>query len=574
MVSGNRAELLKQLYQELKKQIRPTVIMERNVLESFLFGTCLEDAGFEAAETAFVALKESLSGWNEVRVSSPTELAEMMPQLPDPRGVAVRVKKVLNAIFEERYTFDLEDLRKMNLGTAFTKLEAIPGGTPFSTAYTAQASLGRHGIPVGNGEKKLLYVLGIISAQELEKREITGLNRSITKQQGREFMVLLHTLAAEFVLNPYGRKITEFLKSFAPDYKDRLVPRRAVKEENLQETPPLPVVRGSRTYSKKELAEYLKKEILEEDAQLDQSEVLTETAESSENLESEENGEGKKKPGRRGRRSHKKSERENIVEVSEEMTPEVPVKTRRKRRTKKEISSTEYEPEVSEKTSLDVLDQEEKIRKPRKRKSEKEDVSGKQSAEKEQEASPLKKEMITKTRKPEENITDPVKIPEKKTRKKRVSQAEKEEKSTENVSSEKKVVKKKNAEKKVFEEIQERDSGMMRESKKSGGEGRQKKAAKESFAKKDVAKKSVLQKSGEIKPRKTKTERETEGKKSDLSGKKTGRGKKESEKPSVTVKPEKKTKTVKEVKKTGVTVKKEVVSGSKLKTVKKKSKKK
>ena len=130
MVSGNRTELLKELYKAIKKQVTPTFPQERNVLENFIFGTCLEDAGYEAAETAFAALKETLSGWNEVRVSSPAELAEMMPQLPDPRGTAIRIKKILNAIFEERYAFDLEDLRKQNLTTAFAKLESIPAVQP------------------------------------------------------------------------------------------------------------------------------------------------------------------------------------------------------------------------------------------------------------------------------------------------------------------------------------------------------------------------------------------------------------------------------------------------------------
>ncbi len=269
MAAGNRAELLKSLHKALKKQTSPTVLMERTVLEHFIFATCLEDAGFEAAETAFVALKESLSGWNEVRVSSPAELTEMMPQLPDARGAAIRVKKILNAVFEERYSFNLDDLRKMNLSVAFTKLESIPGGTPFSTAYTAQVALGRHGIPVGTGEKRLLYVLGILEEEELDKREVAGLNRAITKQQGPEFMSLLHAVAADFVLNPNSRKMAIFMKAFAPDYKTRLAPRREVKEENLLETPPLPEVRGSRQYSKKELAAFLKQEMQEEDAQLD-----------------------------------------------------------------------------------------------------------------------------------------------------------------------------------------------------------------------------------------------------------------------------------------------------------------
>ncbi len=237
MSSSNRADVLKRLHAELKKKYSAVSVTERTALEHFLYATCLEDAAYEAANAAFSALVETMSGWNEVRVSSVTELSELMPQLPDPRGTAIKLRKILHAVFEERYCFDIDDIRKQNLREAYEKLESIPGGTPFSINYTAQIALGRHGIPVGNGEKRLLYVLGIISEKDIEEREVSGLNRAISKSQGIEFASLLHQLAAAFVQNPESRKIISFLKSFAPDFRSRMPKRREIRVENSMETP-------------------------------------------------------------------------------------------------------------------------------------------------------------------------------------------------------------------------------------------------------------------------------------------------------------------------------------------------
>ncbi|MCR5163488.1 MAG: hypothetical protein K6C40_05660 [Thermoguttaceae bacterium] len=237
MSSTNRADDLKRLYTELKRKFTPTVPAERTVLEHFIYATCLEDATYEAADAAFNALVNTMSGWNEVRVSSVAELAELMPQLPDPRVTGDRIRKILHAVFEEKYSFDIDDIRKKNLKEAYEKLESIPGGTPFSINYTAQVALGRHGIPVGIGEKRLLYVLGILKLEDVDEREVAGLNRAITKSQGLEFASLLHQLAAAFVVNPEARKIISFLHAFAPDFRSRMPRRREPRVENPMETP-------------------------------------------------------------------------------------------------------------------------------------------------------------------------------------------------------------------------------------------------------------------------------------------------------------------------------------------------
>lgn len=350
MASPSRMDTLKRLYAELKKKYTPVVPSERSVLEHFLFGACLEDASYEAAEAAMAALQHTLSGWNEVRVSSVSELSEMMPQLPDPRTVAMRVKRILHSIFDERYNFDIDDIRKKNLKEAYEKLETIPGGTPFSINYTAQVALGRHGIPVGNGEKRLLFVLGILEESEVEGREIAGLNRAITKNQGIEFASLLHQLAALFVLNPESRKVTSFLKAFAPDYRDRMPKRRELHLEESLETPE-PVVTVA---PKRSMIELLindpdfRKQTQNDDEFIDEYE--TPATESEEVLEPESKPEKSSKKGGKGEKKGKKSvhsaqDEESFsddLEVSEESKP-VSKKAPEKKVPVKKVESSEPE---------------------------------------------------------------------------------------------------------------------------------------------------------------------------------------------------------------------------------------
>ena len=67
----------------LKKYYKPVVRRaDRPVLEHLLFACCLEDARYEEAEEAFAALVHTFFDWNEIRVTSITELAEVMAACP------------------------------------------------------------------------------------------------------------------------------------------------------------------------------------------------------------------------------------------------------------------------------------------------------------------------------------------------------------------------------------------------------------------------------------------------------------------------------------------------------------
>ena len=142
------------------------------------------------------ALVHTFFDWNEVRVTSISELSEVMACLPDPRAAANRIKRVLHAVFEATFNFDLEDRRKKNLGPTVKWLEKLDGTTRFTVAYVLQAALRGHAIPVDSGTMAAFHVLDLVSGKDVAAGVVPGLERAVAKSKGVEFGSLLHELGA------------------------------------------------------------------------------------------------------------------------------------------------------------------------------------------------------------------------------------------------------------------------------------------------------------------------------------------------------------------------------------------
>lgn len=213
MSNKNRGDRIQLLHKVVKKYYKPVAIPEgRAVLEHLIYACCLEDAKYESADEAFHRLQESYFDWNEVRVTTVTELAEVLHNLPDPSAAAVRVKKNLQSIFETRYSFEIEDMVKMNQGKAIQELEKLGGISKFVLGYTIQNSLGGHSIPVSESIMKILIATEIVSEAEAAKGQAPGLERTVAKSKGLEFASCLHQFAVDCMLQPTSKQIKAMLK--------------------------------------------------------------------------------------------------------------------------------------------------------------------------------------------------------------------------------------------------------------------------------------------------------------------------------------------------------------------------
>lgn len=236
MAISNRAALLNRTIKILKKYYTPAApAADRPLLEHLLFACCLENSTPAAAQQVFTDLEQEFFDWNEVRVSSIRELAEVMQPLSDPEDAARRVRGVLQSVFESFYAFDLEELKKLNISQAVKKLQSHDGVTPFAISYVVQAALGGHAIPINEGTIRALVVIGAVSGAEAEKGRVPGLERAVSKSKGIEAGSLLQQWGADFRCHPFASATRKVLLEIAPDCKQRLPKRPSRKSAK---TPP------------------------------------------------------------------------------------------------------------------------------------------------------------------------------------------------------------------------------------------------------------------------------------------------------------------------------------------------
>jgi hypothetical protein len=240
MSASKRADILSALQKVLARHYKPYKAVERSVLEQVLYACCLEDSRHENADESFGRLQESFFDWNEVRVTTVRELTELLRGLRDPTLVATRIKRILHSVFEALYDFDLEPLRKQNLGAAVKQLQQYRGTTPFIVSYVVQNALGGHAVPVSDAALEIMSILGAVSDKEKQQGTVPGLERAIPKNKGAEFASLLQQFAAEFAAAPFGNTVRTILLEIDPDAKARLPKRVAKKAEAPLPPPPAP----------------------------------------------------------------------------------------------------------------------------------------------------------------------------------------------------------------------------------------------------------------------------------------------------------------------------------------------
>lgn len=236
MSAKNRADLINKLFKSVKKEFQVvSPPSNRSVLEHMIYGCCLENSTFEAADEAFAKLQENYFDWNEVRVTTTAELAEACRSLSHPQEAAACLKKTLHGVFEHYYQFDLDFLRKENLSKAVQTFQKFNGVSPFVVSYAAQNGLGGHSIPIDRSMMGLFYVLGIVSEDESIKSRVPGLERTIAKAKGVEFFILTHQLAVAFASSPFSTATREKIVKIEASAKERF-PKRASRKKAAAKT--------------------------------------------------------------------------------------------------------------------------------------------------------------------------------------------------------------------------------------------------------------------------------------------------------------------------------------------------
>jgi endonuclease III len=246
MSATNRSALFSKIHKVLRKHYDPVAPpSERTFMEHVLYACVLENAKHEAVDDVFARLQKNYFDWNEIRVTSVPELAELMSNIPDAADAARRLKRALQSIFETHYSFDIDVLKKQGLGKAEESITKFSGTTPFVVAYVMQAALSGHSIPINNYAMSLLVVLDAVSESDAAKGRVPGLERAIPKNKGIEFGSLLQQLAVDYAATPQSTRVKSIVGEIAPDAKDRL-PKKPIPRK----VPPPPPKRSLPTHQR------------------------------------------------------------------------------------------------------------------------------------------------------------------------------------------------------------------------------------------------------------------------------------------------------------------------------------
>jgi endonuclease-3 len=164
-------------------------------------------------------------------VSTIRELTDALKPLVNPAVSAARLKQSLHSVFESVYEFDIESLKKQNIGQAAKHLQRYKGTTPFTVAYVTQHALGGHAIPLNRGALIMLHTVGVVSDDEFAKNGVPGLERTVSKSKGPEVASVLHQAGVEVGRNPYGQAARKLMLEIDPTCKDRLPKRPTQRPE-------------------------------------------------------------------------------------------------------------------------------------------------------------------------------------------------------------------------------------------------------------------------------------------------------------------------------------------------------
>lgn len=190
----NKQQLLNHALTLLKKKFAaPDQPEARPVLEEALYAIIREGVTSAVADRAFASVKQVFIDLNEIRVSTVQEVADALVDVPQAGSRAERILGLLQEVFEDLYSFNLDDLAKKGLKQAAKQLSRYKlGVNDFVVAWVTQRALGGHAIPLDEPTIRILRRMGILDGEPgepVEDLEATRgtLEHFIPKVKGYEF---------------------------------------------------------------------------------------------------------------------------------------------------------------------------------------------------------------------------------------------------------------------------------------------------------------------------------------------------------------------------------------------------
>lgn len=195
---SDKQAVVKKLVTALKKHYKGSPPREdRPVLETLMYAVCLEDASYTQADASWERLNDDFFDFNEIRVSSITELSRAFGDTVDSELRSLRLRSVLHHVFEINFEFELESLRRKTLDQANKQLEKIRDLSPFVRAYTLQHAIGSHLIPTDLATQRVAEWMGLTEPGQSGVDAGEALKSVVRKPDGIQFCYLWRQLGTD-----------------------------------------------------------------------------------------------------------------------------------------------------------------------------------------------------------------------------------------------------------------------------------------------------------------------------------------------------------------------------------------
>lgn len=191
------ARKIKRLFTRLKKDFdAPADSEPTDPVDQLLFGILHRGASAAEAGKVLKRLNEAMVDRNELRVSSPAELIDIMgPSFPYATQKAKAIIAALNDVFAHYDALTLEPLKDKGKRDARKALEDMNGVDPSVAAGVMLFSLEGHAIPVDEMTEQVLRADDLVHP-EADVSEIQAfLERNVPAAQAKTFTHLLRRYA-------------------------------------------------------------------------------------------------------------------------------------------------------------------------------------------------------------------------------------------------------------------------------------------------------------------------------------------------------------------------------------------
>ncbi|MBL7106427.1 MAG: hypothetical protein ISS77_02305 [Phycisphaerae bacterium] len=221
---------IKNLYKSLKKKspkIQP--VKFDDPLEAIIFGLIAENTTQKNAEDAYKRLNTDFVDINDLRVSSLTEIMEMLGSQDQlAKDSAQRIKTVLKDIFERHNELTLEGLKKIGKKPAKKTVDKTQGVSQFASNYCFLTALGGHSIPLTEKMVKFLKENELVHP-DADNSDMSGfLERQISAKDNYEFYILLRK-EAEIVKAVKKTEKKKSVKKASPKKTTKTKPEKVLK---------------------------------------------------------------------------------------------------------------------------------------------------------------------------------------------------------------------------------------------------------------------------------------------------------------------------------------------------------